>query len=81
MRRVGITDAELARAIGVRRQTIFRWKEGLTARPRHRDDVLRCADKLRLTPQERDEFLLAAGFAPQEPVSAPPAIVEAEAPA
>jgi tetratricopeptide (TPR) repeat protein len=81
MRRIGITDAELARAIGVRRQTIFRWKEGLTARPRHRNDVLRCADKLRLTPQERDEFLLAAGFAPQESVSPPPAIMESEAPA
>ncbi len=80
MRRIGITDAELARAIGVRRQTIFRWKEGLTARPRHREDVVRCASKLRLTPQERDEFLLAAGFAPQEPVSLPSAIVEAEAP-
>ena len=81
MRRIGITDAELARAIGVRRQTIFRWKEGLTARPRHREDVLRCADKLRLTSQERDEFLLAAGFAPKEPVSPPPAITKAEAPA
>ena len=79
MRRVGITDAELSRAIGVRRQTIFRWKEGLTARPRHRQDVQRCANKLRLTPQERDEFLLAAGFAPHEPVSPPPAIMEAEA--
>ena len=81
MRRVGISDAELARAIGVRRQTIFRWKEGLTARPRDRQDVQHCADKLRLTPQERDEFLLAAGFAPEEPVSPPPAIIEAEAPA
>ncbi|MGA9349167.1 MAG: tetratricopeptide repeat protein [Anaerolineae bacterium] len=82
MRRAGITDAELARAIGVRRQTIFRWKEGLTARPRHRQDVLRCADKLRLTPQERDEFLLAAGFAPEELVQPlpMPATLEAEAP-
>ena len=65
MRRAGISDAELARAIGIRRQTIFRWKEGLTSRPRHRDDVLRCATKLRLTPQERDELLLAAGFRPE----------------
>lgn len=72
MRRTGTSDAELARAIGVRRQTIFRWKEGLTTRPRHRDDVLRCADKLRLTPQERNKLLLAAGFAPEEPVELPP---------
>ena len=67
--RTGVTDAELARHLGVRRQTIFRWKEGLTKRPRERQDVLRLADKLRLTPAERDELLLAAGFAPETPVS------------
>lgn len=65
--RAGITDAELARSIGVRRQTIFRWKEGVVERPRNRDDVLRCAEKLRLTPAERDGLLTAAGFAPEQP--------------
>ena len=69
-RRTGVTDAELARHLGVRRQTIFRWKEGLTKRPRERQDVQRLADKLRLSPAERDELLLAAGFAPETP--APP---------
>jgi len=64
--RAGISDSELARAIGVQRQTIFRWKEGQTSRPRYREDVLRMADKLRLSPAERDELLLAAGFPPQE---------------
>ncbi len=64
--RAGITDAELARATGVQRQTIFRWKEGLTARPRYREDVLRIAAKLRLTPAERDGLLLAAGFSPED---------------
>ena len=62
--RTGITDAELARAVGVQRQTIFRWKEGLVARPRSAEDVLHCASKLRLTPQERDDLLIAAGFPP-----------------
>lgn len=62
--RTGISDSELARAIGVRRQTVFRWKEGLSERPRQRDDVLRCATKLRLAPAETDALLLAAGFAP-----------------
>jgi tetratricopeptide (TPR) repeat protein/DNA-binding XRE family transcriptional regulator len=62
--RTGVTDAELARAVGVQRQTIFRWKEGLVARPRSAEDVLHCASKLRLTPQERDELLMAAGFPP-----------------
>lgn len=65
MQRAGISDSELARAIGVQRQTIFRWKEGLVMRPRERDDVLRIAQKLRLSEPERDQLLLAAGFAPE----------------
>ncbi len=68
--RAGITDAELARSTGVQRQTIFRWKEGLTARPRYREDVIRIAAKLRLSPGERDALLLAAGFPPDEPIPA-----------
>ena len=64
--RAGISDAELARSIGVRRQTVFRWKEGIVERPRQREDVLRCAEKLRLTPAERDGLLVAAGFAPED---------------
>ncbi len=63
--RTGISDAELARAVGVRRQTIFRWKEGTVARPRSRDDVLAVSLKLRLSPSETDELLLAAGFHPE----------------
>jgi tetratricopeptide (TPR) repeat protein/DNA-binding XRE family transcriptional regulator len=65
--RTGVSDAELARAVGVQRQTIFRWKEGLVARPRSAEEVLRLAEKLRLTPAERDELLLAAGFPPVRP--------------
>ncbi|HQY90325.1 hypothetical protein [Caldilinea sp.] len=64
--RAGITDAELARSTGVQRQTIFRWKEGVTARPRYREDVLRIAAKLRLSPAERDALLLAGGFSPDD---------------
>ena len=70
--RTGVSDAELARAVGVQRQTIFRWKEGLVARPRSAEDVLRLAGKLRLMPAERDELLLAAGF---PPVSPPPVTI------
>jgi tetratricopeptide (TPR) repeat protein/transcriptional regulator with XRE-family HTH domain len=66
VQRAGISDAELARTLGVSRQTIFRWREGMTARPRHRDDVLAIARKLRLTIEERDRLLLAAGFRPEE---------------
>lgn len=66
MTRTGISDSELARHLGISRQTIFRWKEGLTARPRVREDVLKCAERLRLSPHERDALLLAAGFAPEQ---------------
>ena len=66
--RAGIGDSDLARRIGVSRLTLIRWKEGVTARPRYREDVLRCADLLRLTAQERDELLVSAEF---EPVADP----------
>ena len=68
--RSGISDSDLARRIGVSRPTLIRWKEGVTARPRYREDVLRCAEVLRLTPEERDELLAAADFGPEAP--APP---------
>lgn len=72
LQRTGISDSELARALSVRRQTIFRWKEGIVTRPRVRDDILRIAQKLRLTAAECDQLLLAAGFPPETlPVSAP----------
>ena len=37
----------------------------MTARPRHREDVLAIARKLRLTSEERDRLLLATGFPPE----------------
>ena len=69
MDRTGIRDAELARRIPVSRQTLVRWKEGVTSRPRYREDVIRCGELLRLSDDERDELLLAAGFSPE---AAPP---------
>ena len=64
MERTGIGDAELARRIPVSRPTLIRWREGVTTRPRYREDVASCAELLRLTQEERDEFLVAAGFHP-----------------
>ncbi len=69
--RVGISDADLARRIGVSRLTLIRWKEGVTSRPRYREDVLRCAELLRLTPEERDELLVSADFQPEGGPPAP----------
>ncbi len=65
--RTGIGDAELARRIPVSRLTLVRWKEGVTERPRYREDVLRVAEILRLTDEERDLLLVAGGFAPESP--------------
>ena len=70
--RVGISDADLSRRIGISRLTLIRWKEGVTSRPRYREDVLRCAELLRLTPDERDELLVAADFQPEDAPPAPP---------
>ena len=63
--RIGMSDAELARRLGVSRQTIFRWRDGQIQRPRYRQDVLDLAHKLRLSNEERDQLLVAAGFAPE----------------
>ena len=65
MERTGIGDAELARRIRVSRPTLLRWKEGVTTRPRYREDVLRCAEILRLTAEETDGLLLACGYPPE----------------
>ena len=75
MARTGIGEADLARRVQVSRLTVARWREGVTARPRYREDVLRCGEVLRLTAEETDAFLLAAGFAPESapvPTETPP---------
>ena len=77
MVRTGIGDAELARRVQVSRPTLLRWKEGITTRPRYREDVLRCAEILRLTPEETDELLLAAGYSPENET----VLADAEVPA
>jgi tetratricopeptide (TPR) repeat protein len=76
--RIGVSDAELARRLGVSRQTVFRWREGTTRRPRHREDVLQLAAKLRLEPEERDQLLLAAGFQPEELIETAAPLDEAD---
>ena len=65
MARIGIGDAEMARRVGVSRLTLVRWKEGVTGRPRYREDVVKCAELLRLTPAETNGLLLSAGFTPE----------------
>jgi transcriptional regulator with XRE-family HTH domain len=65
MRLAGVSVDELAREVGVERSTILRWRTGQVKRPRYRSDVLRCAQPLKLTPEETDKLLSAAGFRPE----------------
>jgi hypothetical protein len=69
MNRTGIRDGNLAWKIKVTRQTIYRWRSGYTKRP-NCDKVAKCPEVLRLTPEERAEFLRAAGC-PYELVTPP----------
>lgn len=62
--RLGVNITEIARKTGIRRETLMRWISGEVNRPRQQDDLLRCAQQLQLSSQERDELLIAAGFSP-----------------
>jgi tetratricopeptide (TPR) repeat protein/transcriptional regulator with XRE-family HTH domain len=75
--RTGVSDTELARRLGVSRQTVFRWRAGITQRPRHRQDILDLSARLQLGPEERDHLLLAAGFQPTASAEMPQAPAEA----
>lgn len=74
--RLGINDAEFARKIKVRRETLLRWLTGEVTRPRQREDIVQCAEQLDLTPKERDELLIAAGFSPERMALATPTAPE-----
>jgi tetratricopeptide (TPR) repeat protein len=59
--RMGLTQRELANKIGMHRNTIVKWINR-TSWPTSRGQVLRLADELSLTKQERRDFIQAAGF-------------------
>ena len=58
----GLRPAELAKKIKVRRDVLIEWITDDVCLPLERDEVLRCANHLYLTPEQCDELLLAAGF-------------------
>ncbi|MDM8559478.1 hypothetical protein [Candidatus Parabeggiatoa sp. HSG14] len=62
IRRSSINNAELAKKIKVRRDTLLEWITDDVSLPLERDEVLRCASYLDLNQEECDELLLAAGF-------------------
>jgi transcriptional regulator with XRE-family HTH domain len=59
--RAGLTQQELANKIGVHRNTIVKWINR-TSWPESRGQVLRLADELSLSKEERKALVQAAGF-------------------
>jgi DNA-binding XRE family transcriptional regulator len=59
--RCGWSQSELGMKIGVHRNTIAAWESGDRS-PQSRGEVLRLADELLLSKEERKEFLKAAGL-------------------
>jgi len=60
------TYEQLASDVGVKRQTIMRWKTGESL-PSKREHILKLANALRLKPRRRDELLYAAQKKPENP--------------
>jgi len=61
-----MNNAQLAKKIKVRRDILVEWMTDDVCRPLERDQVLACATHLRLSGDERNELLLAAGFEPEK---------------
>jgi len=67
-----IDYTELADYVEVQHETVLRWLTGKVSRPRQQQSIIRCADCLNLTTEERTELLLAAGFSSQRVTHAMP---------
>ncbi len=68
MRRIRASAADVASEIGISREAVNNWRNGLSMPNRkHRDRVLACAGYLRLTETEANELLQAAGFEAEFP--------------
>src|SRR6266700_1847092 len=59
--RMGFTQQELANKIGMHRNTVVKWMNR-TSWPTARGQVLRVADELSLSKQERKALIQSAGF-------------------
>jgi hypothetical protein len=60
MRRVRAGVNDVAEAIGSTRQSLYNWQKGAMPNKKNRDKIIACAQFLRLTRQETQEFLEAA---------------------
>ena len=71
MRRIRASASGVATEIGLSREAVNNWRNGLSApNPRSRDKVVACTRYLRLTETETNRLLGAAGFAPEFPLQA-----------
>lgn len=70
IKRSDISIADFATKINLRRDLIVEWMTDNVCLPLERDEVLRCASYLSLSPKECDELLLTAGF-PAQPKAQP----------
>ncbi|WP_298211012.1 hypothetical protein [Acidovorax sp.] len=71
MRRIRASASGVATEIGLSREAVNNWRNGLSApNPRSRDRVVACTRYLRLTETEANRLLSAAGFEPEFPLQA-----------
>lgn len=71
MRRIRASASGVATEIGLSREAVNNWRNGLSApNPRSRDKVVACTRYLRLTETEANRLLSAAGFEPEFPLQA-----------
>ncbi|BAP58143.1 hypothetical protein THII_3846 [Thioploca ingrica] len=80
MKRCGISNAELAKKIKVRRDVLLEWLTDEFSLPLERDEVLRCAYHLNLTTAECENLLLAAGLVEDDNEPEPVKLIQSNLP-
>ena len=71
MRRIRASASGVATEIGLSREAVNNWRNGISVpNPRSRDKLVACTRYLRLTESETNRLLSAAGFAPEFPLQA-----------
>jgi hypothetical protein len=71
MRRIRASASGVATEIGLSREAVNNWRNGISVpNPRSRDKLVACTRYLRLTESEANRLLSTAGFAPEFPLQA-----------
>ncbi len=70
MKKAGLTDETLAGQMLMSKMTVYNWHTGKITSP-VRDNVLKCADILKLTPKQRADFLRVAGHVAEQALALP----------